>query len=206
MAAKPAFIAPLLVLFLVSYNSIGQNSEHQSLEHAKARVRIVLKDRVGHDLGGGIVVSFKSRGNGKDFAKNFHVNDASEIPFGSYDLEVYKTGWFTTWRTVDVYAPEVWVLVGLEVGTELPEFPAPNRNIIGRIQHVDPSEEPIYIRMVGLYSSYLADAKLNSSGNSGTFQIAGRIPDGRFMLLIIGRSGLLCNQTNRGITRQSRRN
>jgi len=178
------------VLFLP--NGRLQNAEMEALKHAKARIHLVLMHYSGRDMGEGQVQSFKSKSDGKEFAHRFSKNLASDIPYGSYKLVAYQVGSFSVTRDIDVYSPDVWVVVSPQFGDELPAVPAPNHTIKGKIDHVDHPEDLIYVKLVGLYALYTLDAKLSVSGDSGTYEMAGRIPEGDYFLLFTGSSGLLC--------------
>lgn len=191
MRIKQVFLALALASLICPYQSTGQQSELERLRYAKARVHIVLTDGAGRNIGAGVVASFENP-EGVDFAKTFHENNAAAIPYDVYNLEVYQTGSSTVRRTVDVFAPEVWVVVGLKLGEEKPQFPVARMTVIGKIKHLANPEWPVYVRLVGVYSNYLADDRVSVSGNPRTFQIAGIIPDGKFVLLFHSDKGLLC--------------
>ena len=192
MKIQLALILPILMILNWPHASTGQESTLPQLKQAKAQVHILLTDGSSRDIGEGVIASFKSRTTGKDFAKEFRENRATAIPYDSYDLKVYRTGFSTAWRSVDVYAPEIWVLVGLRVGEELPEFPAARHTLNGTIKKFGAELDPVHVRLVGLYSSYMADARVSLTLDSRTFQFAGIIPDGRFVLLFFNGKGLLC--------------
>jgi hypothetical protein len=194
MKIQLSLAVPTLLILICPLISTGQESQQlrELGQVKKAQVHILLTDGSGRDIGDGVIASFKSRTTGKDYAKEFHENRAAAVPYGSYDLKVYKTAFATAWRSVDVYAPDIWVLVGLRFGEELPAFPVAWHTLNGTMKKFSAELDPVYVRLVGLYSSYTADARVSLILDSRTFQFAGIIPNGRFVLLFFDGKGLLC--------------
>jgi hypothetical protein len=83
------------------------------------------------------------------------------------------------------------VVVGLRLGEELPIYSAPRLQLTETVKNINPGEEPVNIRLVAVYSSFMMDARVNVRGQSGAFMLAGVIPDGEFILLTIGRTRVL---------------
>jgi len=136
------------------------------------------------------VNSFKSREDNLDLAGQFRGGTASKIPYGVYDLWAdHPLG--SAHRRVDVFQQEVWVIVGLEVYGELPEHRAPGRTISGRIENITAGDEPLYVRLVGIYVGFSIDDKVRVAGSSGTFTLAGLNPFAKFFLITVGRRGIL---------------
>jgi hypothetical protein len=176
----------ILVLVLSPVSSIAQQLP------SMATVHFVVMDGFGRDLGDAKVDSFKENsGAGKDFAKLFRNNLAKDIPYGVYEIRAYKTGYFTGQAMVQVFQPDVWVVVGLRAGEELPKFPAPRMQLTGTVKNSDPGEEPVYLRLMAVYSDFMVDAKVTISGQSGTFTFAGIIPDGKYILITNGATRIL---------------
>jgi hypothetical protein len=144
------------------------------------------------DLGEAEVESFKSiNSGGQDFSRHFRRNNSTEIPYGVYQVRMHKTGYFSGQVTAQVFQPDVWVVVGLRYGEELPMYPAPRLQLTGTVKNTDPSEQPIYIRLAAVYSNFMMDTRVNVRDQSGTFTLAGVIPDGEYVLMTIGRTRVL---------------
>jgi len=156
----------------------------------KAIVHIVLVDGFGRYLGEAKVASFKNMDSGQDFSRYFQENTAKNIPYSVYQVRVHKTGYFSGQVTAQVFQPEVWVVVGLRYGEELPAYPAPRLRLTGTVKNLDPSDQPVYMRLVGVYSDFMMDTRVNLD-QSRAFTFAGVIPDGAYILLTIGRTRVL---------------
>ena len=92
-----------------------------------------------------------------------------------------------------MFQPDVWVVVGLKIGEELPIFPAPRLELTGTVKNIDPDEQPVYMRIAAVYSNFMMDTRMNVNvlSQSGTFTLSGVIPDGEYILLTIGRTRVL---------------
>jgi hypothetical protein len=174
-----------LVLVLLPVWNAGQQQPSQ------ATVHIVVVDGIGRDLGEAKVDSFKDMGRDRDLAGRFQKNATKGIPYGVYQVRVDKTGFFTGQMTTQVFQPDVWVVVGLRVGEELPMFPEPRLQLAGTVKNFGLGEEPIHLRLVAVYSDFMLDARVKASGQMGTFTLAGIIPDGTYILITIGRTRIL---------------
>jgi len=148
----------------------------QQVSSRMATVHIILLNSQGDDVGIGTVASFQEENEGsKDLRSRFKDNNASSIPFGTYHLRVFTKGYSSAYRTVSVHQREVWVVVQLNVGQEDgPLF----FTISGTIQGLSPSNKQLWIRAQGLYSSVIADTRVDRSGN---FELAG-LPAGIYIL------------------------
>lgn len=157
----------------------------------KATVHVIVVDGFGRDLGNANVASFKNLDNGRDLANRFKENTAKDVPYSVYRLRVQRAAYFPGQITAQVFQPDVWLVVGLRVGEELPEFPAPRLKMSGTIKNLDPTEEPVYLRLAGVYSNFIMDAKARVLDHSCTFELVGVIPDGKYILITIGRTRIL---------------
>ena len=176
----------VLVFFLVPIPSAGQQ------QAKKATVHIVVVDGFGRDLGEAKVVSFKDTAEtGHDLARQFHKNGATGVPYSVYEVRVVKDGYFTAFVNAQVFQPDVWVVVALRYGEELPMFPAVRLQLSGTIKNLDPGEEPVYVRLMGVYPDFIIQTRVEVSGDSGSFTLAGVIPDGKYVLITIGRTKVL---------------
>lgn len=159
-------------------------------QHDFATVHIVYLNWGGDDMGKVAVQSFKSE-EGKEFKSLFRENTAHKIPYGVYDLTADLNGFLPDRKMVDVVQPEVWVVVhpwfvhGDAIGY------GPDFVVHGTVKNIGPKDEPIYVRLVGVYNQYSQDTKVQTVGTSGTFNLSGIGPDGRYVLITAGRSGVL---------------
>jgi hypothetical protein len=158
----------------------------------KANVHIVALDSFGNpDLGAIKVDSFRDDANDSDLAGHFEGNEGTKIPYGIYELGASAKGSFPVRRRVDVFQPEVWVVIGLGLADALPEFLAPTWSLNGTIYNIPLDEMPLYVKLSPIYTDYSADAKVEVSGTRGTFRLAGADPWGKFALITIGKTGVL---------------
>lgn len=141
------------------------------------------------------VASFKGDDYGLDLASRFKKNTVTNVPYGTYDLRVENQGFYSIEQYVDVFQPEVWVLIRPILGTVEESTLGPAVILSGTIKNLDPAEEPIYVRLVSIFPDRLytaaADTKVAVSGNSGTFTLAGVLSPGSYSLVTFGRSGIL---------------
>lgn len=143
-----------------------------------ATVHIRLVDAAGNDIGEAKVEKFQSQTHKRNFATNFHKNSASDIPYGVYQVRAYATGYWTAQREVRVFQPVVWVVMQLELGMGRTEGGLPTFELSGRVKRIASKDEPVWLRLTGVYSSVSIDAKAHQLG---TFTIAG-IPQGLYVL------------------------
>lgn len=155
-----------------------------------ATVRIVALIWNGSYLTGPHVKSFESEA-GAEIRDQFRSGIASNVPFGIYDLVIDEPGFLPMRRRVDVVEPDVWVVVSLDLGPGDTIGYAPNFTVRGTIKNFSPNDEPIYLRLVSVYTDYIGDTKLTTSGTQGTFTLSGEEPSGRYVLITTGRRGVL---------------
>ena len=172
-----------LAICLLQVCGAGQQQTRQ------ATVHLVVVDGFGRDLGEAKVSSFTDD-TGKNLAVRFHDNTAKDVPYGVYQVRAYEVGYFTGQVTAQVFQPDVWVVMGLQVGEEGPIFPAPRLAITGTIKNIDPAEQPVYIRLAAVYSDFIMDTRV-ALDHSGAFTLAGVIPNGKYVLITIGRTKIL---------------
>jgi len=135
------------------------------------------------------VDSFVNRDGDFDLASHFQDKLGLKIPYGTYDLQVFHHLGYAR-RRVDLFQPEVWVILGIETYGES-EALGPRTTFAGRIENIQPGDEPLFVRLVGTYFSYSLDAKVSVTGTSGTFQLVGDEPYGRYLLLTVSSKGIL---------------
>lgn len=141
------------------------------------------------------VVSFKGDDYGLDLASKFEKNTVTNVPYGSYDLRVENQGFSPVEQYVDVFQPEVWVLIQPMVGEIGDRYLGPTMTLSGTIKNLDSAEEPIYVRLVNIFPNRIYipadDTKVVVSGNSGTFTLAAGLSYGWYSLVTFGRTGIL---------------
>jgi hypothetical protein len=181
----------ILVGAALTFILLQVSSADQQQRSEKATVHIVVVDGFGDDLGEAVVTSFRDFGTGQDLAGRFHENTATGIPYNVYQIRVHQVGFFTAQVTAQVFQPDVWVVIGLRYGEELPAFPAARLQLSGSIKNLDLGEEPVYLKLVGVYSDFIMESRVEATGHSGTFTLAGVIPDGKYILMTLGRTKIL---------------
>jgi hypothetical protein len=137
------------------------------------------------------IQSFESLDDDSDLADYFQGNTAANIPYGDYELHIESNLGRTTVRPVGVYEPEVWVTVGINFVTSEHDYVGPSEVLTGTVNHISPDEDPVYVRLLGIYLDYAIDDRVKISGTSGTFTLAGNNPYGKFLLVTTGRTGAL---------------
>jgi hypothetical protein len=157
-------LALALVSFLILFtNSLAVVSPPTAEVHLK-----ILIAPTGDDLGTAKVTQFKSESDGRDYSKRFRDNVATNIPYGLYRLQLYQDGFYTAERQVVVKQPIVWVVTGLDIGgagDDMRSF-----TVTGNVRNTPPTGEPVWVRLTGVHSMLMRDAKLDDSGK---FLIAG---------------------------------
>ena len=128
---------------------------------ARATVHLkILHAGSGEDLGVARISFFKSA-TGQDYAKQFRENLGTNIPYGIYHLGAYQDGFWRAERQVVVLQPEVWVVMGLHIGMEHELTPF---KLSGSIRHFPPSRNPVWVRLTGVHSTLVMDAKVDERG------------------------------------------
>jgi hypothetical protein len=171
---------------------VSQSDVSLQISVRTATVHIVPLNSFGTiSLGVITVDSFKDRENEIDWASQFHENTGTNIPYGSYVLQASGDNLRMMPKRVDIFEPEVWVVIGLDVASELPHFIAPTWELNGTITHI-PSEEPLYVRLSGVYFDFSMDDKVQLTGSSGAFTFKGVSAWGKYLLITLGsKSGIL---------------
>ena len=162
-------VSMLVFLLVLPLFGSGDAPTQEPEPVAKVHLKIVAALN-GDDLGTARVTSFKSETDGRDYAKQFRDNIASTIPYGVYRLRLYQDGFYTAEGQVVVAQPVVWVVMGLHVGSIVsPEPPWP-AELSGIIRNIPSGDDPVWVRLAGVHSTVVRDAKVDDSGN---FLIAG---------------------------------
>jgi hypothetical protein len=162
-----------------------------------ARVRIVLLDTNTSSVkeADARLVTVKSFRNldGTEMKSLFKGAVAGEVPFGSYDLEMFHPLAGRIKRQVDVYQEDVRVFSGiLWFGLGDRNYNGPENVVQGEIQNIPANERPLFVTMSGIYAPFMSNSTVSDSGGgSGTFSLNGANPLGEYLLYTIGRSGIL---------------
>jgi hypothetical protein len=182
MRAWFLIVLPTLIIMQMSPSSAQKRDQ-------TASVHILVVDGTGQDLGKGVISSFMRISDSQEFSSTFHDNSASPIPYGIYHLKVFATGFYSAERTVQVFGQDVWVVIALAPGGI--DGIDPPTKVSGTVFNVDPREEPVYLRMSGVYSDFLIDTKLKVTQTTGKFDLTAVIPMGKYVLLTVGRTHIL---------------
>lgn len=144
-----------------------------------AKVHIVLVDTYGRNLSGqALVGSFQEIGVREDFATSFRDNEASNVPFGVYQASIGAKGFWNVRKQVRVFQAEVWVVAALEIGMGSSEGGLPTADLVG-VMKGRRSEDPIWIRLSGVYSQVVIDERITES----QFKLSA-VPNGEYVLAV----------------------
>jgi len=165
--------ARLVFVFLLLLSSVQGQPQ-------KATVHIRIVDSSGQDLGEPQVELFRSEKDGKDFASHFRQGSAT-VPFGIYRLRVFTKGFWSAEREVRVFQSDTWVVLSLELGMGELEGGLLKTSLSGSIRNLPSVEEPVWLRLSGVYSAVVMDARADDAGH---FSMAG-IPQGVYVLIVI---------------------
>jgi len=179
--SRRALLALVVGLYLFfSAASLAQEPERA----ARVYLKLVVAPN-GEDLDDfepAKITFFKSKIDGRDYARRFRGNVFSDIPYGVYQLRVYQTGFASGEREVVVREPEVWVVVGLHPGT-IGGDPWSGR-LSGAVRNIPSSDQSVWVRYVGAHSTLVGDAKVDGSGN---FVITGLRQDRGLLIVWSGK-------------------
>lgn len=134
------------------------------------------------------VISFENE-DGTDFSEKFKKGEAGNIPYGLYELKAIGPIGGLIWREVDVFQPEVWVMAGFTGEYGDVDFVQPNQRLHGVVKHIPESEEPLFVKLLGVRCEANLDGKVDAA--SGVFSMAISAGSCPYLLLTIGRSGIL---------------
>ena len=134
------------------------------------------------------VISFQDE-NGTDFSKKFEKGEASNIPYGFYELQATGPIGGVIRREVDVFQSEVWVLAGFGGQLGDVDFSQPNQILHGVVKHIPESEKPIFVKLIGIRCEAALDGKVDA--DSGSFSMAISTSGCPYLLFTMGRSGIL---------------
>ncbi len=166
----------LVVFLLLLVCSLGQGQSR------KATVHIRIVDNSGQDLGDPEVSLFRSEDDGQDFASRFRIlrGSATGLPFGIYKLRARTHGYWSAERQVRVFQDDVWVVLSLELGMGKLEGGLSTYTLSGRVRNLPPVEQPAWLRLSGVYSTVVIDAKASDTGD---FSMSG-ISQGLYVLVV----------------------
>ena len=175
---------------------VCQENESIEVPDHFARVHVALlitAARSVKNAGTGLVHvrTFRSD-DGTEMAGFFKGAVADEIPYGSYDLELFDPIGGVIKRQVDVFQQEVWVYSGLLARVGDSRYIGPANIVRGKVENIPANERPVFVTMSGVYIPRMINSTVSDTGDGrGTFGLAGINPDGVYMLFTIGRSGIL---------------
>ena len=155
-------------------------------ESAIVHLRVV--DHTGHILGPIKVETFKPDSGGIDLADRF--KDTTAV---SYRLRAYSSGFWAAEREVRVFQPEVWVVMQLEIGMGRYEGGLSTFELSGSVKNMTDESEPIWLRLTGIHSAVVLDARASTFGD---FKMAG-IPQGLYVLVTTQGDRILDTRTIR---------
>jgi hypothetical protein len=162
-----------------------------------ARVRIVLLDTtinsVKEDDASLVKVESFRNLDGTEMKSLFKGAVADDVPYGSYDLEIFHPMAGSIKRQVDVYQEDVRVISGiLWFGFGDRNYNGPENVVQGEIENIPANERPVFVTMSGIYAPFMSNSTVSDSGSeTGTFSLNGANPLGEYLLYTIGRSGIL---------------
>lgn len=163
------------VLCLLPLFVMGMSKEH--VDTATIHIRIVSNS--GEELGEPAVEIFESSEDKRNLATLFRGGSATGVPFGVYRIRVHAAGFWSAEREVRVGQSVVWVVMQLELGMGKPEVGLWTFVLKGKVSVPSSSTAPIWLRLVGAYSSILLDTKANERGD---FSLS-EIPEGLYVLM-----------------------
>lgn len=166
-------ILTLVAALHLAVTSLAQAPDPTATVHLK-----ILLPANADDLGVAKVTLFKSESTGQDYAKQFRDNTAPNIPFGIYQLEAYTDGFASAEREVVVYQSEVWVVMGLKIGGI--DYDQRRFKLSGTVRHLPSTVQPVWVRLTGVHSTLVMDAKLDVNGN---FVMAG-LPEDKCVVIV----------------------
>jgi len=154
-----------------------------------ATVEVIAFDTRGPFLGAANVKTFESYDH-HEFASSFHDGRAEKIPFGVYRVVGSRTAYYSETRYVNIFQRNVTVVLGLSFGFELPEVPLTLR---GRVLGLSaPPGKDTFVKLCGVYSNESFESAIDSRD---MFEFAGLRPSGVFLLLVVGKDGVLASRT-----------
>lgn len=161
-----------------------------------ARVHVVVLNTTANsveDAGPGLVRVAKFRSvDGTNMTALFKGAVADEVPYGSYDLELFDPLGGVIKRRVDAFQQDVWVYSGLVARDGDRPYSGPDNVVLGEVENIPANERPVFVTMLGVYVPHMINSRVSDSGaRTGTFSLTGVNPIGFFVLLTIGRSGVL---------------
>ncbi len=150
-----------------------------STSDPQATLRIKIVSQSGNDLGIAEVTSLRRIYPAIDRERRaeFKGNVMSGLPYGTYRIRLHAKGFRTVEREVQIYQPEVWAVLQLQIGEE----GGPSLfDVNGHITMAEPTDDSVWMRLVGIYSNFVFDAKADQTG---AFKIGG-VPLGDYILFV----------------------
>jgi hypothetical protein len=152
-----------------------------------ATVHVLAVTGFGIEESRGLTVESFQDGGKWELKDHFTGSTGKEVPYGEYVLRAESDGNRQA-RPVDVFEPDVWVLVAFDTPFDFGEsrtVGAAPSSLVGTVTGLPSGGELIYMRLVGAFRTYIADTKLRITGTTGAFSFTGEIPPGRYILVTV---------------------
>jgi hypothetical protein len=176
-------VSVILIMGIISNLNQTANGQRKDL----AKVEIIAYDTRGIRLGAPNVMTFESEHH-ENIASQFHMGTADNIPFGIYRIEAWLPAYSSEVRYVRVYQRRVTIVLGLNIGNELPVV-APTFS--GRVVGLNSGKNNnVFAKLFGVFSNVSLESTINSDGE---FEVAG-VTDGQYILLIVNEKGVLASR------------
>jgi hypothetical protein len=154
---------------------------------ASATVTVLAFDTDGRALGAPSITRFESDDH-KNLAARFHQGVAENVPFGEYRLQGYLPAYSSDSTHVAVFQQRVAVVLGLNVGYELPIAPPILR---GRVIGLSgESTKKAFVKLTSVFAHESMDSVIAPTGE---FELCG-FSQGQYMLLVINDAGVVAGR------------
>ena len=195
------FLWASMLMFRLAFSPHAHQSEQMGQQASEAKqplaaIHIQLVSNEGIELAGKGEVEvqrFQDDSGGPNLGKKFKNGSASGVPYGVYTLRVHIAGFWSAEREVRVFQPSVLTVVALEIGMGANEGGLPTAIFDGKIRNMASPSTSLHIRLSGIYSTTIMDAKVESDGR---FLLAG-VPYGIYILAVTRNADLAGDQKPR---------
>ena len=179
------FLAACVVSTLTQCRVAAQSKR---LAVPRAAVTVVAYEADGRYLGAPKVTMFLNVDDHKNLASRFQDGKATNIPYGTYHIEVRQPGFRWGVKDIQVYEPTVAAVVGLRFDEELPDIPP---SLTGSVVVAQSVRGRSFVKLVGVYEDCAAESLISADG---TFTLGGLTP-GLFVLMVVGEKRVIASQT-----------
>ncbi|HUI51597.1 MAG TPA: hypothetical protein VLX60_07425 [Terriglobales bacterium] len=176
------------------FERMGQRASEAKQPSATVHIQLVSNEGIELTGEGEVEVQrFQDDSNGPDLAKKFKHGTASGVPYGVYTLRVRTAGFWSAEREVRVFQPSVLTVVSLEIGMGRTEGGLPTAMFDGKIKNLASPSTSLRVRLSGIYSTTIMDAKVESDGR---FLLSG-VPYGVYILVVTRNADFASDQKPR---------